>query len=291
MNVSKTFLWQQRPMIYVVGRTFVQTILPFLKKKGSTEVPPQETFVKPPTQSLVKAYSKWTGAEKGRYKSLPPHMFCQYALSFGLDLLNKLPYPLAKIINQGVEIKVFGDVTAKKIYLKTEFVEITEENGRARVHQRMEIGNSKEDICIEVHLLTAFIIGKRVRNGKKEHQVDATPLERIATWSVDKKDGLRFGILSGDLNPLHWVNFIAKATPFKGTILHGFGMYTKTFEILQNYKNQPLKQMSVRFIRPVKLPNDHLQVMLSEKQEGNHSYKIALEDKNGHSLMVGSCEF
>ncbi|NME70963.1 MaoC/PaaZ C-terminal domain-containing protein [Flammeovirga aprica] len=291
MKVSKKFLLQQGPMLYVVGRTFFQTVLPFLKKNTGVKPGLQTKTVVPPTKELQEAYKKWAGAEEGRYDGLPPHMLCQFALSFGLNVLNQLKYPLAKIINQGVEIKNYQALSGNhKIDLKTEILSIEEENGRAKVRQKMMIFE-KEQLCIEVLLFVSFIIGKKEKSNTSRSEKDTLTYKSIGEWSVDKNAGFEFGVLTGDLNPLHWVDFIAKATPFKGIILHGFGMYAKVYEMIQNSLNTNLKMMGVKFIKPVKLPSRDLEVKVSNEKDEQGNFALELLDKDGNKLMVGSFNY
>ncbi|WP_044210921.1 MaoC family dehydratase [Flammeovirga sp. OC4] len=291
MKVSKKYLLQQGPMLYVVGRTFVQTMFPFLKKTSGNFTGLQTKRVSPPSKSLQEVYKKWAGAEEERYNGLPPHMLSQFGLSFGLNVLNQLKYPLAKIINQGVEIRSHHILSGvHDIDLKTEIVSVEEENGRAKVRQKMMIFE-KDVLCIEVTLFVSFIIGKKQKTGARKSEEENLTYRSIGKWSVQKNAGFEFGILTGDLNPLHWVDFIAKATPFKSTILHGFGMYAKVYEMIQNSLDVNLKVMGVKFIRPVKLPSTDLEVRVSNEKNKNGDFLLELLDQEGNKLMVGSYNY
>ncbi|KXX67392.1 MaoC/PaaZ C-terminal domain-containing protein [Flammeovirga sp. SJP92] len=291
MKVSKKYLLQQGPMLYVVGRTFVQTILPFLKKTSGSASGLQTKTVSPPSKELQEVYKEWTGASKGRYNGLPPHLLSQYGLSFGLNVLNQLKYPLAKIINQGVEIKTYKTISGNhKIDLKTEILSVDEENGRAKVQQKMLI-YEQGALCIKVHLFVSFIIGRKNKSNTKKSEQENFTYRSIGKWRVHKNAGFEFGVLTGDLNPLHWVDFIAKATPFKGTILHGFGMYAKVYEMLQNSLDTNLKMMGVKFIKPVKLPSEGLEVMVSNEKDNDGNDKLLLLDSEGNKLMVGTFNY
>lgn len=46
-------------------------------------------------------------------------------------------------------------------------------------------------------------------------------------------------------------------------MLHGFGVFARSFELLP----QPIQQIDVRFLKPVKLPSEHNQVETSTEQE------------------------
>ncbi|MBD0403834.1 MaoC/PaaZ C-terminal domain-containing protein [Flammeovirga sp. EKP202] len=291
MKVSKKYLLQQGPMLYVVGRTFVQTLLPFLKKSSGDFSGLHTKTVSPPSTDLQEIYKRWTGAEEKRYNGLPPHMLSQFGLSFGLNVLNQLKYPLAKIINQGVEIKSHQTLSGHhNIDLETEIISVEEENGRAKVRQKMMIFE-KGILCIEVLLFVSFIIGKKQKTNAKKTQEEELTYKSIGKWSVQKNAGFEFGVLTGDLNPLHWVDFIAKATPFKSTILHGFGMYAKVYEMIQNSLDVNLKVMGVKFIKPVKLPSSDLEVKVSEERNKDGDFELELLDAEGNKLMVGSYNF
>ncbi|NLR94152.1 MaoC/PaaZ C-terminal domain-containing protein [Flammeovirga agarivorans] len=289
MKVDKSLLLQQKPMLKIVGKTFLQTILPFLASSKKHDLLPQETLLNPPSKKLIESYITWSGGIAGNYEGiLPPHIFSQYALPFGLSLLEKTPYKLAKVINQGVDIKVLGELKDNQpIFARTEIVDIKEDNGRARVHQKLVAGVDSSSIALEVHLYTAFIIGKREKKKTKREEVEKNLIE-VGEWSVAKNDGFNFGVLTGDLNPLHWVDVIAKATPFKSTILHGFGQLAKTYELLQTKEGKMISDISIKFIKPVKLPNRGVKVLRSESVDANNRYHLELQDQKGTTLMVGS---
>lgn len=289
MNISKKFLFQQKTMLFFVGRTFLQAIFPFLKLDYKGELGLETTTVKPPSKKLLNAYSRWSGVKEERYEGLPSHMFSQYALSFGLELLRKLNYPLEKIINQGVDVRTFDDISGKlPIHLQTEIVNVVEDDGKVSVHQRMEIYENEGKVCIEINLYTAFILRRGKKKSKLKKDIVETEYTLIKEWSASESAGLEFGILTGDLNPLHWVKFIAKATPFRGIILHGLGMYAKVYEILQNNFDNRLKEMNVKFIKPLKLPSEGLKVEVSNEKDENGFYQLLLKNSREENLMVGT---
>lgn len=273
-------------MIGMITRIFFKTIFPFLERKNKGEIPTLERKLKTPPKGLIDAYVKWSGGDHSKYKqSIPPHMFSQFALHLGMSLLCKVPYKISKIINQGVNVKVHGDLLRNKnIFAETNIIDLYEENGRARVKQKMYIGHQKGENIIEITLYSAFIIGRKKK-------LDRTPeesieMETIGHWSVNKQAGLEFAKLTGDFNPIHWVDFIAKKTPFKQTILHGLGQLAKTFELIEQTKGK-VKEIELKFIKPVKLSQNRVDVKIASHPITDSPCKLQLCDTKGKQLSVG----
>ncbi|ANQ47958.1 protein dehydratase [Flammeovirga sp. MY04] len=284
------FVWEQRKMIGMITRIFFKTIFPFLESSNKKDIPVLEKTLKQPTDKLIEAYSLWSGTDVSKYSdSVPPHMFSQFALHLGMSLLCMVPYKISKIINQGVNLKVYGKLSRDKtLFAKTEIIGITEDNGRARVKQKLYVGHQKEETIIEVTLFSAFIIGKK----KKTTTFDRTEIEMttVGEWSVLEEAGYEFAQLTGDFNPIHWVDFIAQKTPFKKKILHGLGQLAKTFESVEKEKG-PIKEIELKFIKPVVLPNNKVEVSISTNYIEKDINKLVLSDTNGKNLSVGHISF
>jgi hypothetical protein len=59
-----------------------------------------------------------------------------------------------------------------------------------------------------------------------------------ASGAPTRSDGLRFALLSGDFNPIHWCGPLARLSVFGGTVLHGFGSLARSIEALRRLERR-----------------------------------------------------
>jgi acyl dehydratase len=83
----------------------------------------------------------------------------------------------------------------------------------------------------------------------------------LARWKLPKNAGLHFAMLTGDINPIHWVGPYARMAGFKGVILHGFATLARAIESMNaglwGGDVTRLSSIEVRFVRPVNLPGEY----------------------------------
>jgi acyl dehydratase len=82
----------------------------------------------------------------------------------------------------------------------------------------------------------------------------------LGRWSLAHDAGLAFALLTGDLNPIHWLTRAGVAAGFGGPILHGFAMLARAFEGVARTSFagdvSQLRTIDARFTRPLRLPAD-----------------------------------
>jgi acyl dehydratase len=82
--------------------------------------------------------------------------------------------------------------------------------------------------------------------------------EPIAEVALDARAGLDFAVLTGDVNPIHWLRPYARAAGFRSTILHGFATLARACEALVGARlgGDParLAAIDARFVAPLPLP-------------------------------------
>lgn len=247
-----------------------------------------------PNKELVDLYQRWcshsVSAENGNSllppdDNLPPHLFSQFALSVCAKQLKQLRYKLLSVINQGVGLEVHHPIPrGEALHITCKVVEIIEEDNRAKVHQELRIGTQSQPHCYTATFHTLFILGRSAK--KKSKDTEEIEYEQVGQWTVAPNDGLNFALLTGDFNPIHWVGFIAKFSPFKRKILHGFGMFTRTIETVQASTQKPVKSIHVRFVSPAFLNGQQVSVMLSPADETGMQ-KLELRDALNKPLMIG----
>ncbi|MCH7334950.1 MaoC/PaaZ C-terminal domain-containing protein [Acinetobacter sp. NIPH 2699] len=220
--------------------------------------------IEPPSVELIDHYVRWSGAQADKYQdSIPPHMVSQWGLSFATRLLLQTSYPLTQVINQGVSLKIHGKIPRhEKLLIQAKISQVDERNGLARVSVQIITGTIAQPDLVEAVLHMAFILP----NFEKTKRTESTDQKKWTTqgeWSTTANDGLKFALLTGDFNPIHWVGPLAKISSFGQKVLHGFGVFARSFELLP----EPIQQIDVRFLKPVKLPSQYNQVETSVEQD------------------------
>jgi acyl dehydratase len=109
--------------------------------------------------------------------------------------------------------------------------------------------------------------------------VQARPQEphwnTIGTWQADARDGLRFALLTGDFNPIHWCGPLARRSLLRGLVLHGFGSFVRSYELLKQ-QGIAFSEIDVRFVKPVPLPCSMLAVQIAAADhEGRRLIRLA----------------
>jgi acyl dehydratase len=78
------------------------------------------------------------------------------------------------------------------------------------------------------------------------------------TFPVSRADLIRYAGASGDFNPIHWSDRVARSLGLPGVIAHG--MYTMALagQAVAEWAGDPaaVVEYGVRFIRPVVVPDD-----------------------------------
>ncbi|ENX41221.1 MaoC/PaaZ C-terminal domain-containing protein [Acinetobacter sp. NIPH 2100] len=244
-----------------------------LKKQQQTQqtdwqsLAPINEVINPPSLELIDQYVRWSGAEASKYQtSIPPHMVSQWGLSFATRLLLQTHYPLSQVINQGVSIKVHGKIPRdQELLIQAKIANVDERNGLARVSVQITTGTIAQPELVETVLHMAFIL-PHFEKTKRTETIEHKTWQSLGEWSATADDGFKFALLTGDFNPIHWVGPLAKLSSFGQKVLHGFGMFARSFELLP----ETIQQIDVRFLKPVKLPSQHNQVEISTEPTQNY---------------------
>ena len=261
-NVSPRFILAHKSTLQGLGKIALRSVgLSKSPSKDWQQVAPVQLRIKAPDNALVDQYVAWSGAPAERYRnSIPPHMVSQWGLAPVTDLLLQTEFPLAKVINQGVTLNVLGEIPrGQDLVINAKILSVHEDYSVARIAVQVNTGTQQQPLLVETTLHMAFILPNFVKSKKSSPQ-STTTWQTVGTWRATGHDGLKFALLTGDFNPIHWVALAGRFSAFGGKVLHGFGMLVRTFEQLP----QPIKSMDVRFLRPVLLPSSGLQVQVAE---------------------------
>ena len=266
----------QRPMLAAIGRIALAAALPFGRPKANpSSFLDEHRIIPAPAEELVDRYAAWSGAADRYPLMLPAHMIAQWSIPLATTILRQTRYNLATIINQGVALRINGELPrGVPLHLGASITHLEESDGWARVSVSLTTGTESDPAIVEAVLHSTFPLAGTSRARRASRPEDNADWDTIGQWQASKNDGLKFAILTGDFNPIHWVGLAGRLSPFKTTVLQGFGMMARTFEVLNSAG--PVDYVDVRFLKPVTLPSPPLTVQV-------HTSAL-----NPHVRLVGS---
>jgi hypothetical protein len=270
MPVATKHVFAQRR---VVGALVRAVALAAIKKPNGTLITPGPEIhlrVPPPGDELVKDFVRLVRGDPGAYKrSLPPHLFPQWAFPAVLRALEGVPYPFARIVNAGCTLSILGRVPKGEPLDVVARLSSIDDNGRRAIMHVELVTSTNAGACLraDFRALAPLAGGKgdKSANGEAKKPKDSTDKPRIAErareigrFSLSKRAGLDFAKTTGDFNPIHWAPRYAKAMGFRSVILHGFGSLSWAFEGLVRglYSGdvEKITEIDANFVRPLVLP-------------------------------------
>ncbi len=281
-QVPLTLIRHQGPMITTLGRIALSSVVPLGRpKRNPDRFEDAADVIPPPPAGLVDRYASWSGAGDRYAETLPPHMVSQWSLPLVSKILRQTRYDMASVVNQGVTLRVHGDLPRDEpLSLRASLDRLEEVDGRARVSVLLTTGTQDEPVIVETVLHVSFPLKGAARGSRKPARVDENEWTTIGSWQATKDDGLKFAIITGDFNPIHWIGIAGRRSPFKSTVLHGFGMLVRSFEALS--VEGEIAHIDVRFLKPVRLPSERLDVQSSEQQGGDSLLRLVGADDQVH---------
>jgi len=267
MSVSLRHVLHQTPVIAAMARTVVSAALAQRKGGGTVPATPGpwiETELPPRPDDLVRDYIRHVGGDPGAYrKTIPGHMFPQWAFALTGRTLIGLPYPMTRAMNGGCRLELHAPLPAGEPLEVTTRLESIDDNGkRAIITQRVVTGtrSTPNAVVADMRVFVPLAGGKEdKKNGEQKARptVPATAKE-IAFGRLGADAGLDFAKLTGDFNPIHWIPAAARASGFRSVILHGFGTLARAIEAVNRRvlagDVSRLEWIDARFVRPLVLP-------------------------------------
>jgi acyl dehydratase len=247
------------------------------------QIAPVERVIAALPPALVEAYLAWTGAEGDYAGQLPPHMVSQWSLPLVGELLLRMPYKLTSVINQGVGLHVHGPLPRNiPLHLRAAVEQIEETAGRIKVVVLVTTGTAEQPVLLETRLHMSFLLpGPRPAKPARE-QAARPRWTSIGRWQASARDGLHFALLTGDFNPIHWCGPLARRSVFRGLVLHGFGSFVRSYELLRR-QGVRFSEIDVRFVKPVPLPCSTLSVQIADAAaDGWRAIRLAGADDTIH---------
>lgn len=265
MSVPFRHIFRQGPMIATVARAGVGSVSHRLRrsKPGSASCPGPlvEATLPARNQRLIDDYIRHVGGDPGWYAgSVPPHLFCQWGLPLFARALKNSSYPVSRVINAGCRMEIARPLpSGEPLRVRARLETVDDDGRRAVLGERIVTGTESAPEALVCHM-NALVLLKRSEGGGSKKPKPTVPEDarEIGRWSLLKRAGLDFALLTGDFNPIHWIAPFARMAGFKSKILHGFSTMARTVETLNRslWQGRPdrLESIEVRFVGPVVLP-------------------------------------
>lgn len=222
--------------------------------------------VPPPSERLIDDYLRHLGGdERGYPGTVPAHLFPHWGMPLAARVTRGLPYRLLSAVNGGCRLAQHAPLLrGQPLAVRAQLVGVRDDGRRAVLQQRIvtEQGGRPAALTAEVYVVVPSS-GARERGAPRERKPDDRPrvapgARELCRFGLSANAGLAFALLTGDLNPVHWLRPYARAAGFEGAILHGFASMALCIEALQRTlfegATDRLSEVDVRFTRPLCLP-------------------------------------
>lgn len=270
MSVSPKYFLHQGPTIGAFLNSAVGIARQQILKEKPSSAPPQvpgpvfEATSAPLPDDLINDYIRHVGGDPSLYrKTVPSHLFPQWLFPLSQKTLRDLPYPIAKVVNGGCRLEFNAPIPrGKELVSAAQLTELDDNGSRAVIIQRMTSGTAENPNLITAYFYPIVPLAKSGGGAKKKKESPIVPegAREITRFRLSKDAGFQFAKLTGDINPIHWVDAYARANGFRGVINHGFSTMARAIEGLNRHlfggDATRLKAFDARFVRPLHLPAD-----------------------------------
>lgn len=290
-------LFHQGPVLGALGKVAFSAMKkpPKAVEGGLPSPGPWVTATVPPrSPKLVAAYLKAVGGSaKAWGPHLPPHLFPQWGFPLQAATLTRVPYPLAKVLNQGCRVEVHAPLPAHEpLQLRARLESVTEDETKARIHQVLETGTASVPKALTCHTYAVVPLRRKERDGPRRAPATVPPDAReLRRLKLPVGAGWSFATLTGDVNPIHWIGPAARAAGFKNVILHGFATLAHACEavIAERWGGDTgrLKMLDVRFVKPLVLPASMGVFLGGQPQEEGEALTVG-PASGGLAVMTGA---
>ena len=236
------------------------------------------------SDELLDAHAAWAGAPAGRYRGLvPPHTFARWAMPTIARVTAKAPHPLLAVLNQGVDVVCHAPIPrGVPLTLTGRLDGVVEEPSRVRVDSSIavDLPDGTRAMDLAVHAVVPTGRSRRDRDERPE-----PTWEELGSFAVDRADGKRFFLLTGDFNPIHTLEVVGRLTRFDGCILHGFGTMARTWETMVD-AGHDVADVRVRFTAPNPLPNPRVVVERADAPDDDGRTVVRSRSEDGTVHLV-----
>jgi acyl dehydratase len=256
-------LVQQRSMLAAIGRVAADSVRERWASNGpaSFALPGPEVSrrVPAPSSALIEDFLSHVGADRTVHAGLvPPALFPQWGMPLALRALRGFGYPLIEMINGGCRLETNLALHRNQdLLVRSRLISVEDDTRRRVLRQRVvtEQEGIPNAMVADVYGILRSRPKGEARSGERPRELLPESARRLDVWTLDRNAGLDFALLTGDVNPLHWLPPYARMMGFQGTILHGFGAMARAHAGLERaFAPRRLRWLDVRFVRPILLP-------------------------------------
>jgi hypothetical protein len=253
-------LVQQRSMIASLGGVALDSLRGRFRSTARalpTLPGPELSVVVPaPSDALVDDFLRYIAADgAGFAQRLPSQLFPQWGLPVALRVLRGSGLPLTRLLNGGCRLEQRAPLLrGRDLLVRARLSSISSDERRSVICQRIvnEQAGAPEALVADVY---GIIRGAGSRGVPKQREPIPSGARKLEDWRLESDAGLRFALLTGDFNPLHWLGPYARALGFGGKLLHGFATMARAQAALERaVAPRRLRMLDVRFVRPLTLP-------------------------------------
>lgn len=259
-------------------------------KTGKT-IPPITAEVKnlPIDGNKLVRYRKVCGFPGG--KTVPAPFMHIYAAPLHMALLTSEQFPL-KLLGL---VHIRNSMTQHRPVKVDESLDVTVTiDGHREVPLGIEF-----DIVSKVHVGSELVwesvstnLSRKAAGGSKKKGAKKAPakLEKLPAStkiSIPAGTGRKYGVVAGDVNPIHLFDATAKAFGFKKAIIHGMWTLAKSAAVLDSQLPRKFRY-DVEFKLPIFMPAN---VQLQYQNADENIALRVMDSKGAKPHMVGNIEF
>ncbi len=233
-----------------------------------------------PDQQIIEKFHNYLKKEDKYSKTIAPHLFPLYSFIPLFKKLELLPYPLFKILNQGVELSILKDIPRKDFNLSVEIETPVEEENKVKLPQIVNLTSTDGEVFLKAKI--HGVIPKKSNKTKSKREVPHFEAEHEIILKYTKEKARRFALITGDVNPIHLSSIIAKIFGFKSSIMHGFGILSDIFEEIEASYGR-IESIKISFIKPVILNSKTL--LEIEPKQNNKPTKFKLSTNSSLNVI------
>lgn len=236
-------LGSQWPVIRAMGLAVLSGAKSHSTQDPETPGPWFEATLPPRSEKLLQDIVRWSGGDPSVYRGITPaYLFPQWSFPLVTEAMRTLPYPLTRILNAGCLLRFHAALPANQpLRCRTRLLQIEPTPKGKRFTVEIETGTTETPQALYAALQTFLPHPKTAQDKDKHHKENTekniekkeslrVPLDAREIHFLDLKAdaGTNFALLTGDINPIHWLPLYAKIAGFSRCILHGFGTLALT---------------------------------------------------------------
>ncbi|WP_141732797.1 MaoC/PaaZ C-terminal domain-containing protein [Oligoflexus tunisiensis] len=210
-----------------------------------------------------------------RYPKPLQMIYNRLSRDYLFEALSKMQLNFANIMQLGIDVELTrpfaGFLPSQHYHYSSAFKEVLHLNhDRALLHFRSVVSDEQgEPIVVQRDMMILANLKKadverldkiaeihgqssdQYRGlSKQEPEISLETADWSGRYFLSNDTGLRYGVVSGDLNPLHTARIFSKLLGHRGSFVQGAFTANLVLKFLMNDMHLPVKTMSVIFTRP-----------------------------------------